>query len=238
MNGAPGSGVSTGPARLDNVLVFSRTLGYRHESIAAGIEAIRQLGSANGFAVDQTEDAARFDDAGLASFDVVIFLSTTQDVLDDTQQTALERFVRAGGGWVGIHSAADTEYGWAWYGQLLGGGAYFKSHPVIQPVTVVVENAAHASTAHLPATFEVQDELYNYKVNPRASVTVLMRLDESTYSPGAGAMGTDHPIAWSHEFEGGRAWYTGLGHQAALYSDPRFTQHLLGGIRWTAGVAP
>jgi cytochrome c len=238
MNGmTPARPSSPRTPRLERVLVYSRTVGFRHDSISAGIEAIRRLGGENQFAVEQTEDPARFSDEGLAGLDVVIFLSTTEDVLGATQEAALERFIRSGGGWVGVHAAADTEYGWAWYGQLLGGGAYFKSHPVIQPVTVVVEAAAHPSTAHLPATFQVQDELYNYRANPRPSVAVLMRLDESTYSPGAGAMGTDHPIAWAHEFDGGRAWYTGLGHQIAMYGDPRFTQHLLGGIRWAAGVA-
>jgi cytochrome c len=238
VSAAPPAVAPKAPATLHDVLVFSRTVGFRHDAIPAGIEAIRALGSANGFAVDQTEDPARFSDQGLAAFDVVVFLSTTMDVLDDTQQAAFERFIRAGGGWVGVHAASDTEYGWAWYGQLLGGSAYFKSHPAIQTVKVDVENAAHPSTAHLPATFQLEDELYNFRQNPRSSVNVLLRLDESSYAPGKDAMGSDHPIAWSHEFDGGRAWYTGLGHRIALYTDPRFTQHLLGGIRWAAGVAP
>jgi cytochrome c len=226
------------PRSLEAVLVFSRTLVYRHDSIGVGIEAIRTLGQANGFTVQQTEDPALFTDEQLAAFDVVIFLSTTADVLDDTQQGAFERYIHAGGGWVGVHAAADTEYAWAWYGQLLGGGAWFASHPEIQTVTLKVENAAHASTAHLPATFQLQDEWYNFKANPRASVSVLLTVDESSYAPGADAMGADHPIAWYHEFEGGRAFYTGLGHRPELYTDPVFTQHLLGGIRWAAGVAP
>jgi type 1 glutamine amidotransferase len=225
--------------KLENVLVFSRTAGFRHEkAIPAGIEAIRRLGAQSGFAVDSTEDPTRFSDEGLAAFDVVVFLSTTKDVLDDTQQAAFERFIRGGRGWVGVHAAADTEYDWAWYGQLLGGAAYFKSHPAIQTVTVDVDHAAHASTAHLPASFQLEDELYNYRVNPRPSVTVLLRLNEGTYMPGPDRMGADHPVSWFHEFDGGRAWYTGLGHQIALYTDPRFTQHLLGGIRWAAGVVP
>jgi cytochrome c len=237
-NGVTGMPPAAEPPSLDNVLVFSRTLGYRHDAIGAGIEAIRTLGQANAFAVQQTEDPALFTDEVLAGFDVVVFLSTTADVLDDAQQGALERFIHVGGGWVGVHAAADTEYDWAWYGQLLGGGAWFKSHPEIQAVTLKVENAAHASTAHLPATFQLQDEWYNFKANPRAAVSVVMTLDESSYAPGADAMGADHPIAWYHEFEGGRAFYTGLGHRPELYTDPVFTQHLLGGIRWAAGVAP
>ncbi|HTV24928.1 MAG TPA: ThuA domain-containing protein [Polyangiaceae bacterium] len=229
---------NTEPPALENVLVFSRTVGYRHDAIGVGIEAIRQLGSANGFGVVATEDAAQFTDATLAGFDVVVFLSTTSDVLDDTQQAAFQRYIQAGGGWVGVHAATDTEYDWPWYGQLIGGNAWFKSHPEIQTVTLDVEKADHASTAHLPATFQLQDEWYNFQANPRPSVTVLLRLDESSYSPGVDAMGDDHPIAWYHEFDGGRAWYTALGHRQELYQDPLFTQHLLGGIRWAAGVAP
>ncbi len=239
----PGSGnpddmAAAAPPSLDGVLVFSRTVGYRHDAIGVGVEALRTLGTQNDFEVTPTEDAAMFSDDVLVGFDVVVFLNTTADVLDDAQQAAFERFIRAGGGWVGVHAASDTEYGWAWYGQLLGGNAWFKSHPEIQTVTLGVENAEHASTAHLPATFQLQDEWYNFQANPRASVNVLLTLDESSYSPGVDAMGADHPIAWFHEFDGGRAWYTALGHRAELYQDPVFTQHLLGGIRWAAGVAP
>jgi type 1 glutamine amidotransferase len=233
-----GTGTVATPPTLTRVLVFTRTAGYRHDSIGAGVEAIRQLGNNNGFAVEATEDPAQFNDAGLASFDVVVWLSTTADVLNDEQQGAFERYIQAGGGWVGVHAAADTEYTWPWYGQLLGGNAWFLIHPAIQTVQLDVEEPDHASTAHLPARFSLQDEWYNYMVNPRPAVNVLLRLDESSYQVGEGAMGSDHPIAWYHEFDGGRAWYTGLGHRIELYTDPVFTQHLLGGIRWAAGVAP
>jgi type 1 glutamine amidotransferase len=231
----PGSNAGGAGPALDNVLVFSRTVGYRHGSIGPGIEALRRLGTDHGFAVTATEDPAQFDDARLAGFDVVVFLSTTMDVLDDTQQAAFQRYIRGGGGWVGVHAAADTEYGWGWYGQLIGGNAWFKSHPEIQMATLNVEAPRHASTEHLPATFQLMDEWYNFRVNPRSVVTVILTLDESSYSPHVGAMG-DHPIAWFHEFDGGRAWYTALGHRQELYQDPLFTQHLLGGIRWAAGV--
>lgn len=225
-------------AVLENVLVFSRTVGYRHEAIGPGIEALQALGAANGFTVVATEDPALFDDVGLAEFDVVVFLSTTMDVLDDAQQAAFERYIQSGGGWVGVHAASDTEYTWPWYGQLLGNGAWFKSHPEIQTASLDVELTTHASTEHLPARFQLQDEWYSFQENPRSAVTVLLTLDESSYSPGADPMGADHPIAWCHEFDGGRAWYTALGHRQELYQDPLFTQHLLGGIRWAAGVAP
>jgi type 1 glutamine amidotransferase len=220
------------------VLVFTRTLGYRHDSIAAGVAAIQKLGTLKGFTVAQTEDPTRFSDAGLADYDVVVWLSTTADVLDEEQQAAFQRFIQAGHGWVGIHAAADSEYDWAWYGQLLGGNAWFLDHPDIQTVEVDVEDPTHASTAQWPAKFMHQDELYNFRANPRASVSVLLRLNESSYQPGEGAMGSDHPIAWYHAFDGGRAWYTALGHRPELYSDAQFVQHLLGGIEWAAGVAP
>ncbi|MGH7678303.1 MAG: ThuA domain-containing protein [Gemmatimonadaceae bacterium] len=107
------------------VLVFSKTAGYRHASIEPGIAAITRLGGENGFGVDATEDAGAFTDKNLARYQAVVFLSTTGDVLDASQQKSLERYIRAGGGWVGIHAATDTEYEWPWYGRL----AYFSSHP-------------------------------------------------------------------------------------------------------------
>lgn len=229
---------------LSDVLVFTSTVGYRHDSIEAGVQALTTLGQQNDFSVRQTESAADFTDAELAKYDVVVWLSTTLDVLNDTQQAAFERYIQAGGAWVGIHAASDTEYDWAWYGQLIGGGAWFQDHPTGTPTaTLLVDatNADHGSTAHLPAVFEMQDEWYNFQANPSAEVTVVLRLDEGSYNPndGAqGAMGSDHPIAWYHEYDGGRAWYTGLGHRRELYQDSRFTQHLLGGLRWAAGLTP
>jgi type 1 glutamine amidotransferase len=233
----PSSGAPPEPAALERVLVFSRTLSYRHDSIGPGTDAIRLLGMQNGFEVDASEDAATFADATLGDYDVVIFLSTTADVLNDEQQSAFQRYVQGGGGWVGVHAASDTEYDWPWYGQLLGNDAWFLMHPVIQGAQLDVEQAEHASTEHLPARFALVDEWYNFRANPRGAVTVLLRLDESSYVPGVGAMGSDHPISWYHEFDGGRAWYTAIGHRSELYTDPLYTQHLLGGIRWAAGVA-
>jgi type 1 glutamine amidotransferase len=223
------------PARLENVLVFTRTTGFRHDSIEAGVAALRRLGEDDGFAVQQTEDPADFSDERLARYDVVVWLNTDSEVLGDAGRRAFERYIRAGGGWVGVHAAAATEYGWSWYGQLLG--AYFLGHPAVQNARVVVEIPDHASTEHLPQSFTLQDEWYSFRTNPRSSVQVLMTLDESSYSVGDLAM-LDHPIAWYHEFDGGRAWYTALGHPIASYTDPLFTRHLLGGIRWAAGVVP
>ncbi|HEY0638501.1 MAG TPA: ThuA domain-containing protein [Pseudonocardiaceae bacterium] len=222
------------PAPAFSVLVFSRTAGFRHDSIPAGITAVQQLGAANNFAVETTENPAAFTDANLARFRAVVFLSTTGDVLDGTQQAAFERYIRAGGGFAGIHAASDTEYSWPWYGQLVG--SYFNSHPANQTATVKVEDPAHPSTAGLPQRWSRFDEWYNFRSNPRGQVHVLASLDETTYSPGAGAMGHDHPIAWCRTFDGGRSWYTGGGHTAESFSDTAFRNHLLGGIRTAAGV--
>lgn len=214
-----------------DVLVFSKTAGFRHGSIASGIAAIEDLGVANDFSVTATEDANQFTSANLAQYEAVVFLNTTGDVLTNTQQAAFEQYIQGGGGWAGIHSAADTEYGWSWYGDLMG--AYFQSHPSIQQATIVVADQTHPSTAHLPQEWVRTDEWYNYQANPRGDVHVLATLDESTYS--GGADGFDHPIAWYHDFDGGRAWYTGLGHTNSTYSEPNFRQHLLGGILYAAG---
>jgi glucose/arabinose dehydrogenase/PKD repeat protein len=226
---------SAAPRAAFSVLVFSKTSGFRHDSIPAGITAIQQLGAQNDFTVEATEDAGAFTDANLARFQAVVFLSTTGDVLNPTQQSAFERYVRAGGGYAGVHAASDTEYDWAWYGDLVG--AYFSAHPANQTATVKIEDHAHPSTATLPDRWTRLDEWYNFRANPRSDVHVLASLDETTYSPGGGAMGADHPIAWCQDFDGGRSWYTGGGHTQESFAEANFRAHLLGGIRTAAGAA-
>jgi cytochrome c len=216
-----------------SVLVFSKATGFRHDSIPHGIAAIEALGSDHGFAVDSTEDVGRFTDAALARYRVVVFLSTTGDILDDVQKAAFERYIRSGRGFVGVHSATDTEYQWAWYGRLLG--AYFASHPEIQSGTIHIEDPAHPSTRDLPAVWQRTDEWYNFRGNPRGAVHVLATLDEASYS--GGKMGSDHPIAWCQAIDGGRSWYTAMGHTSESYAEPSFRLHLLGGIESAAGVA-
>jgi len=215
------------------IRVFSRTTEFRHDSIPDAVAALQALGVERGFDVDWTEDPVVFADARLPTYQAIVFLLTTGDVLDEGQQAEIERYIRAGGGYVGVHSACDTEYEWPWYGQLVG--AYFKQHPEIQTATVQVEDRVHPSTAGLPERWERTDEWYDFRTNPRSAVTVLLRLDESTYR--GGGMGADHPIAWYHEYDGGRAWYTAGGHTAESYREPEFLQHLLGGIEYAAGQA-
>ncbi|MFB9465436.1 lectin [Streptomyces cinereospinus] len=227
---------ATAPARASaadaayDVLVFSRTAGFRHSSIDDGIAALRELGAAHNFTVDATEDAGAFTGANLARYEAVVFLSTTGDVLNGTQQTAFEQYMQGGGGYVGIHAAADTEYDWPFYAGLAG--ALFQSHPATQSATVKVEDRAHDATAHLGATWQRTDEWYNYRSNPRSTAHVLASLDESSYS--GGTMAGDHPISWCKDYQGGRAFYTGGGHTDESFGEPAFRRHLLGGIRWAA----
>ncbi|WP_190232914.1 ThuA domain-containing protein [Streptomyces avicenniae] len=228
---APARAVEAAAAPLTDVLVFSRTTGFRHSSIDDGIAAIQDLGAANGFSVTATEDPTAFTTANLAQYQAVVWLSTTGDVLNAAQQGAFEAYIADGGGYVGIHAAADTEYDWPWYGGLVG--AWFRSHPATQEATIHVEDRANPSTEHLHEEWTRTDEWYDYRTNPRSDVKVLASLDESSYD--GGAMGGDHPIAWCHDYQGGRSWYTGLGHTDESYDDPAFVEMILGGIQVASG---
>jgi type 1 glutamine amidotransferase len=212
------------------VLVFSKTAGFRHSSIPKSIKAIQMLGAVNNFMVTATEDATAFTESNLAQFQTVVFMSTTGDVLNDEQQAALEAYMRQGGGYVGVHAAADTEYDWPFYGTLVG--SWFASHPAIQQGTIKIEDRSHPATAHLAMTWSRTDEWYNYRTNPRNTVHVLMSLNESSYV--GGMMKGDHPITWCQTIGKGRSFYTGLGHTEESYGDPNFTKMLLGAIRYTA----
>jgi uncharacterized protein len=218
------------PAPQVSVLVFYKTSGYYHESIPNGIAALQKLGSDNGIQVDSTKDAGRFTAEGLQKYAAVVFLNTTLDVLNPAQQVAFEQYIRSGKGFMGIHSATDTEYDWPWYNQLVG--AYFNGHPQIQNARVQVVNKTHPSTQSLPESWERRDEWYNFKdINP--AIKVLATLDEQSYQ--GGTNGSPHPIAWYHEFDGGRSFYTAGGHTAESYSEPLFLQHLSGGLKYVVG---
>jgi len=218
------------------VLVFSRTEGFRHGSIADGISMIQDIAADEGWVVTETEETDIFTDEGLAPFHVVVWLSTTGDVLDDPEQEAFERFIQKGGGYVGIHAAADCEYGWPWYGELLGNGAWFASHPSIQDATLVLEDADSPMAGGWESETTFNEEWYNFRENPRDVVDVIQTLDESSYNPGGDAMGDDHPIAWSHTFDGGRVFYTALGHRSQTYEDTRFRDQIRQAIDW-AGIS-
>lgn len=213
-----------------NVLLFSKTVGFRHGSIAAGVQAIEKAAKNNNMSVVATEDATVFNGNQLASVDVIVFLNTTGDVLNEKQQEAMEQFIQGGGGWVGIHAAADTEYDWPWYGKLMG--AYFAGHPAVQRGRVVITDQDHPAMSHLPENWERVDEWYDYRSVPEESVTILATLDESTYE--GGGMGDTHPIAWCHEYDGGRAFYTGGGHTDESFEESDFIQHIIAAIQWAA----
>lgn len=216
-----------GPPR---VLVFSKTAAFYHESIPAGNRALMKLGAENGFDVDTTTNAEWFNKDTLQHYSAVVFLSTTGDVLNGQQEAAFEQYLKAGGGYVGIHAASDCEYDWEWYGKMAG--AQFKNHPHPQPATLHVVDAQHPATEGLPETFDYDDEWYNFsKMNP--DVNVLLTIDETTYR--GGQHGDFHPMAWYHEYGGGRAFFTALGHSEAAFSDSIHLKHFLGGIRYAIG---
>lgn len=214
------------------VLVFSKTMGYHHANIADGIIAIEKLGKDNNFSIDSTTDASLFTDHNLKKYKAIIFLSTTGDVLNEQEQQALENYIHNGGGYVGIHAATDTEFDWPWYNKLVG--AYFKSHPKQQNATVLLQDSIFIATNHLPKEWKRFDEWYNFKSLQLADAHILLTLDESTYQ--GGENGQFHPVSWYHDFEGGRAFYTALGHTKESFSDPLFLTHLLGGIQYAMGI--
>lgn len=217
--------------KKNRVLIFSKTNGYRHESIEAGITAIKKLGATNTFDVDATEDSLYLTDANLTKYKTILFLSTTGTVLGKEQELALQNFIHNGGGFVGIHAATDCEYEWPWYVKMIGGN--FLSHPQQQEAKLIVVDKTHTSTKHLPTTWQRKDEWYNFK-NLNPDVTVLLKIDETSYT--GGKNGDNHPMAWYHSYEGGKIFYTELGHTNESYSDPLFLQHILGGIQYSMGV--
>lgn len=209
------------------ILVFSRTLGFHHASIPTGIAAIQKIGKDNNMEVDTTTDANFFNEKQLSKYAAVVFLSTTGNVLNDEQQLAFESYIKKGGGFVGIHAATDTEYDWPWYNQLVG--AYFKSHPKQQEAVLHIIDPSHISTMHLPKEWKRFDEWYNFK-SIQPNLHVLITIDEKSYT--GGENGDYHPMAWWHDFDGGRAFYTEFGHTDESYADPLFIQHVTGGIAY------
>ena len=222
------------PPKQKKVLVFSKTAGFRHSSaIQAGKKDIGELGKKNKFNVDTTEASTAFTDENLKQYSAVIFLCTTGNVLNDEQQQAFQKFIRNGGGYVGLHSASDTEYDWAWFGEL--NGAYFKSHPRPQEAVFNIVDSNNIATAHLPKVWKRFDELYNFKWIG-TDLNILITIDETSYT--GGGNGDNHPMAWYHDFDGGRAFYTALGHDNKSWEDPLYLQHVLGGIRYAMGAKP
>lgn len=228
------SSPSEGGAQGQRILVFSKTAGFRHSSIDPAVAALAARAARARVGFDATEDSRAFTLANLTRYDAVVFLSTTGDVLDAAQQAALESYVRAGGGFAGIHSASDTEYDWPWYGALVG--AYFAAHPPGTPTaTLLVVEPDHPATAGLPSTWIRTDEWYDLR-DVQAGLSVLLAIDERTYKTREqNPAPTPRPIAWYRRFEGGRSFYTALGHTDASWSEPLFLEHVWGGITWAMG---
>ena len=217
----------------NRVLVFSKTTGFRHESIPSGIAAFKRWGEKHHFKVDTTENASAFYEENLSKYNAIIFLNTTGDVLNQEQQNDFERFIQAGGGFVGIHSATDTEYDWPWYGKMVG--AYFTSHPNnpnVRTAEFQVVDKNHPASDSLPDRWERKDEFYNFKqINP--DIHVLIKIDEKSYE--GGINGDNHPMSWYHEYDGGRVFYTAMGHTNESFDEPLFQQHVIGGLKYVLG---
>jgi uncharacterized protein len=220
-------------------LLFTKTDGFYHESINEGVDGVKKLAERNFFNIEVHENASVFNDKKLEEFQVIIFLNTTGNILNDEQQLAMEKFIKAGKGYVGVHSASDTEYDWAWYTKLVG--RMFKIHPVIQTATLKSHDSKFPGMERVPPAWQWTDEWYEYGEDKIDGLKVLLSVDEKTYNAnvkwgqneGKG-MGDMHPIAWYHDYDGGRAFYTGLGHMPLVFSDPIFLEHLYGGIYWAA----
>jgi type 1 glutamine amidotransferase len=221
------------------VLLFTKTDGWHHESIQEGVTAIRQLAARNNFTVDWHEDAKNFNDKFLEKYQVVIFLNTTGNILNEEQQAAFEKFIRAGKGFVGIHSASDTEYDWPWYTKMVG--MMFKIHPLQQTAYLKVEDANFPGMERFPKKLLWTDEWYDFSERKADDLHFLVSVDEKSYDPYAKwgekeskGMGAFHPISWYHKYDGGRSFYTALGHIPLAYSDQTFLDHIYGGIYWAA----
>lgn len=222
---------NTVSAQKKRILVFSKTAGFKHSSIGVGVAAIQKLGAENKIDVDTTTNSSAFTPQNLEKYAAVVFMNTTGDVLNDEQQKTFQQFINSGKGFVGVHSATDTEYGWPWYGKLVG--AYFVSHPEQQMATLNVVDRKNIATKHLPEVWKRKDEWYNFKeINP--DIKVLITIDETSYK--GGINNNKHPMAWYHDFDGGRSFYTELGHVEESYTDPLFLSHLLGGIKYALGA--
>ena len=221
------------------ILVFTKTMGWHHESIHDGITAMRNLAKRHHFALDWHEDAAVFEDERLKQYQAVVFLLTSGDILNEAQQGAMERFIRSGKGYVGIHSASDTEYDWDWYTKMVG--RTFHVHPEIQTAKIDVLDKNFPGLELMPKRFLWTEEWYEFGAERTKGLNYILAVDEKTYNPVADwgkvkgtGMGKFHPVAWYHHYDGGRAFYTALGHQPATYSEPLFLAHVYGGIYWAA----
>ena len=224
-----------GAAETPRVWVFSDTVGPRHASIPAGLDAVESIGRERGLAIERV-GALRFEADALDGVAAVVWLNASGNVLGTRQRAAFRRFVEGGGGFVGVHAAAAAETDWPWFGELLGGDARFREHPPVQPIELRVRTPDHVSVRHLPPVFSFTDEWYVFTRHPGPGVQRLLELDPRGLS--GRTMRPNHPVAWFHQVGKGRAWYTALGHRSETFEDPRFRAHLGGGMLWSARLEP
>lgn len=220
------------------ILVFSKTAGYRHDCIEDATTVLKELANEQNWLLDATEDSLAFTPGNLKKYDVVIFLQTTNNILNNNQQEAFENYIENGGSLVTIHSGTVTEYEWPWYEKAIG--AYFTGHPPVQQGKVIIEDRNHPSTAHFPdSVWVIDDEWYSFDRNPREDVHVLMSIDENSYEvddnrwfEGVEQRMGDHPLVWYKKVGKGRVFQTALGHESELYLNELFQKHLIGAIKW------
>ncbi|MCW0482089.1 ThuA domain-containing protein [Gaoshiqia sediminis] len=217
-----------------SVLVFSKTSGFRHNSIANGLKMMSELAQENNWNLTATENSKLFTTDFLMNFDVVVFLNPTGDVLNNNQQKAFTSFLNTGKGFVGIHAAADCEYDWDWFGKL--NGAYFLTHPPAQEGTVIFEDTNHPAMEVFKGmkSYTTFDEWYSFKANPREKVHVLARLDESSIKIADNdkwKMG-DHPLIWWQEYDNIRSFYTVFGHTPEAFDDVKVKKHISDAVEW------
>jgi type 1 glutamine amidotransferase len=220
-------------------LLIPTTLGWRHESVHAGVLAIQQLAVKNFFDVVYFDNPGSFNDKDLAQFQVIIFLNTTGNILDSAQQRVMERFIRSGKGFVGIHSASDTHYGWEWYTKLVG--RMFYVHPAIQTAKLKILDPKFPGLQGFADGKLWTDEFYEFGAEKISGLQYILGIDETTYNPKVDwgsrkseGMGAMHPLSWYHNYDGGRSFYTALGHLPAVFSEQAFLNHLYAGILWAA----
>ncbi|WP_445737163.1 ThuA domain-containing protein [Mariniflexile sp.] len=211
------------------VLVLTKTNGFRHKSIPKGIEKMKDWSKVEHWNIEFSEDSTRINDMVLDKTDVLVFLNTKGNILGTPEKEALVRYINKGGGFVGVHLASGTETDWPWFHQMIG--AEFKDHPEVQSASMFVDHTfQHPAVNHLGETFEIVDEWYNFKEPILPHVNVVLTLDENSYT--GEKMGGAHPIAWYHYYEGGRVFYTGLGHTDEIYENEDYRKHIVGAINW------
>ena len=231
-------------------LLITETAGWHHESISNGIFALNELAEVHNFELIRQQNAVKITEESLKNIDVVIFLSTTANIFEEDEQKAFEKYIQSGKGYVGIHAASDTEYDWAWYTKLVG--RMFHIHPAQQTAKLNIINHNFPGLEHFPKSLLWTDEWYEFSEEKVNDLNYLISVDESTFNPvvtwtNAGTdkngnkidvigkgMGKFHPISWYHEFDGGRSFYTALGHIEKVYENQWFLEHLYGGIYYAA----